>query len=307
MGKFKGVITAILTSFDKDGNIFEDGIRNQIKYLNDNYIQNVFICGSYGAFPVMNTKERIQVADVAVKEAKKNFMKTIVHIGSTSTREAVDLAKHAEDIGADAISAVVPYYYSTTIYNEKHFLKYFEEIISNVNIDVHCYNNAKTTGVNVSPSLLGKFIDLGLKGIKDGGSDMGSMLEMIDVVKEKKVNFDYYPSSTSSLITGFFVGATSCISGVSLSLPRSIINIYDNMLAMNIGKAITIWKEVMKARSILGKRCGRAIATYEVLNSKGVNVGTCRAPWYKLNSRASLEMIKELQEFGVNTNDKFFR
>ncbi len=302
MGNFIGIITAIITSFNKDGSIFEDGIRNQIKYLHDNGIENLFICGSYGAFPVMTTDERKQVADVSVTTAKKLFMNSIVQIGSPSTNIAVELAKHAEDIGADAISAVVPFYYSTTIYKEKDFLKYFEEIISNVSIDVHCYNNTHTTGFNVSPSMLGKLIDLGLTGIKDIGGNMGHILEMLDVIKSKDVDFDYYPSSTASLITGFLCGAKSCISGVSLSVPMMINNIYGYMLNEDASKAMEIWKKVMKVRSILGKRSGRAIAAYEVLNSRGVNVGTCRAPWQKLTSSESLDMILELKGIGVNIN-----
>jgi len=306
MEKFNGIITPILTSFNKDGSIFGDGIRNQIKYLHDNYINNIFVCGSYGAFPVMSTVERMQVADIAVTAARKHFMNTIVHVGSTSTRIAIELAQHAEDIGAHAVSAVVPYYYSTTIYEEKHFIKYFEDIISSVDIDVHCYNNSHTTGFTVTPSMLGKLIDLGLTGIKDIGGNMGHVLEMLNVVKSKGVNFDYYPSSTASLITGFLLGANACISGVSLTLPNSIQNIYGYMLNMNLVEAMKIWENVMKVRSILGKRCGRPVAAYEVLNAKGVNVGTCRSPWIKLKNEEAMKMIKELHDTGVVINDRFF-
>lgn len=307
MKNFNGIITAIITPFNKDGTIFTEGIYNEIEYLRENGIENLFICGSYGAFPLMTTEERKYVAQTAVEAANHHFMKSIVQVGSPSTKTAVELAKHAEDIGAHAISAVVPFYYSTTIYKEKDFLKYFEEIISNVSIDVHCYNNTHTTGFNVSPSMLGKLIDLGLTGIKDIGGNMGHVLEMLDVIKSKGLEFDYYPSSTASLITGFLCGAASCISGVSLSVPRMITNIYGHMLNAEVGKAMEIWKKVMKVRSILGKRSGRAIAAYEVLNSRGVNVGTCRAPWQKLTSSESLDMLLELKEVGVNIYDRFFR
>lgn len=307
MGKFNGIITAIITPFNKDGTIFTEGIYNEIEYLHGNGIENLFINGSYGAFPLMTTSERKYVAQIAVEAASHHFMKSIVQVGSPSTKTAVELAKHAEDIGANAVSAVVPFYYSTTIYKEKDFLKYFEEITSNVSIEVHCYNNIHTTGFNVSPSMLGKLIDLGLTGIKDIGGNMGHVLEMLDVIKEKDVEFDYYPSSTASLITGFLCGADSCISGISLTVPKMINNIYGHMLNSDVRTAMVIWKKVMKVRTILGKRSGRAIGAYEVLNSRGVKVGTCRAPWQKLKGDESMQMIKELHEIGVNINDRFFR
>ena len=58
--------------------------------------------------------------------------------------------------------------------------------------------------------------------MKDGGSDMGRMLEMINTIGP--TDFDYYPSSTSSLITGFLLGGDSCISGVSLACPSQIMS-----------------------------------------------------------------------------------
>jgi len=226
-------------------------------------------------------------------------MKVIVQVGSTSTEDAVKLARHAEEAGADAVSAVVPFYYSTTIYNEDTFLNYYDSIIKAVAIPVHSYNNPNTTGFNVSPAFLEKLIDAGLQGIKDGGSDMGRMLDMLKVVEKKKVDFDYYPSSTSSLITGFLLGACSCISGVALSAPELVIDIYHSMQNNDIEKASKLYEQVMQVRSVLGKKSGRAIAAYDVLHAKGVEVGTCKLPWQRLNKEDSKWLIDELKKLEV--------
>jgi dihydrodipicolinate synthase/N-acetylneuraminate lyase len=296
MEKFKGIITPIITPFNKHGGIFLEGIENEIRYLHRNNIENLFICGSYGAFPLLSTDERKLVAEVATRVAQKFNMRSIVQIGALSTGDAVELAKHAEYIGADAISAVVPFYYSSTIYREYDFVKYFDDIISSVDIDVHCYNNPGTTGVNISPDVLSQLIDLGLTGIKDGNTNMGKMLEMINTIRNKGVNFDYYPSSTASFITGFLLGAKSCISGLSLTVPSFIRFIYNNMYRNSVYDATRKWQVVMKVRDILGKRCGRAIAAYTVLNSRGIDVGTCRLPWRRLRSSEAEDMMKELSE-----------
>ena len=298
MAKFKGIITAILTPFMKDDSVCSLGTINQIRYLKQYGIDNIFVCGSYGAFPTMEPKERKLVAQTAVDACKTHGMKCIVHVGSTSTGIAIDLAKHAQDIGADAVSSVVPFYYSGTFYGADEYLNYFHDLINSVNIDVHGYNNPRTTGYNISPSFLGKMIDIGLKGIKDGGSDMGRMLEMLDVVKDKE--FDYYPSSTSSLITGFLMGVESCISGVSLSVPELIMSIYNDMKNENVERATKTWKKVMKIRSILGMFGARAVAAYNVLDWKGIYVGTCRLPWIGLNKKQANTMISKLLEAGID-------
>jgi dihydrodipicolinate synthase/N-acetylneuraminate lyase len=299
MTKFKGIIPAIITPFNEDGSVFEAGVENELHYLYQHGFRNIFACGSYGAFPTMSIEERKLVAERVIKFCRQKNMKTIIQIGSTSMDMALELAKHAEDSGADAVSSVVPFYYSSTIYTEYDFTKYFENIVKAVSIDVHCYNNVNTTGFNVSPKFLGELIGIGVCGMKDGGSDMGRALQMLDVIRDKNCEFDYYLSSTASLIIGFLIGVESCISGVALSVPELIMNIYESMLSKDLDCALNLYKKVMKVRSVLGSRSGRAIAAYDVLNYKGVNVGTCKAPWNKLNETSVEQMIEELKELGV--------
>ncbi len=299
MVKFKGIIPAIITPFNEDGSIFKEGIKNELDYLYKFGYRNVFACGSYGSFPVMNVEQRETVAKCVIDHCQHLGMKTIIQIGSTSTYDGVRLAQHAEFCGANAVSSVVPFYYSNTIYTEDDFLRYYEEIIKSVDIvDVHCYNNPNTTGFNVSPNFLKRLIDIGITGIKDGGSDMAKMLEMLNVIREKKYDFfDYYPSSTSSLITGFLLGVQSCISGVALSCPKLVMDIYNNMMNTNIPLALCSYQKVMKIRSILGAKSGRAITAYDVLNTKGIDVGTCKAPWQRLKQDDVIWLLKELEKF----------
>lgn len=300
MVKFKGLIPAIITPFNENGTIYNQGIKNQLEYLYKFGYRNVFACGSYGSFPVMTVDEREIVARDVINSCQQLGMKTIIHIGSTSTYDAVRLAQHAEFCGANAISSVVPFYYSNTIYTEDDFLRYYEEIIKSVHVvDVHCYNNPNTTGFNVSPNFLKRLMNIGITGIKDGGSDMGRMLEMLNVIREKKYDFfDYYPSSTSSLITGFLLGVQSCISGVALSYPKLVMDIYNNMMNTNIPLALRLYQKVMKFRAILGSKGGRAIAAYDVLNEIGVDVGTCKAPWQRLKQDDAELMLEELEKVG---------
>lgn len=294
--KFKGIIPAMITSFNKDGKLYYDGLINELEYLYESGFKNVFVCGSYGSFPLLNPSERISIADIVCKYCSNKGIKTIIHIGSTSTQEAVYLAKAAEICGADAVSSVVPFYYSSTIYTEENYLKHFEEIIKNVSIDVHAYNNPKTTGYNISIDFLKKLIDIGLRGMKDGGADLKRMRKILEMTKY--IEFDYYPSSTKDLIAAFSNGASSCISGVSLSVPELVLEIYENV-QINPEYAKMLHEKVMKVRSILGHNWARAIAAYDVLNTKGIDIGTCRSPWIKLNENESLWLIDELKKLGI--------
>lgn len=299
MPQFWGIIPALITPFNHNGEVYAQGVENEVAYLHANGMRNIFILGSYGSFPVMTTEERMKMADLTLKSAKARNMKVIVQIGSPSTEIAVQLARHAESLGVDAISAVVPFYYSSTIYSETDILRYYETIVNAVSVPVHNYNNANTTGFNVSPAFLGKLIDIGLRGIKDSGSEMERILNMIKVVQNKGVDFDYYPASTSSLITGFLLGAQSCISGVSLSVPSLVNAIYEGMMKGDTADAIRLYERVMEVRSLLGKHGGRAIAAYDVFHARGIDIGTCKPPWQRLSRENADWLINGLKKLGV--------
>lgn len=299
MAQFTGIIPAIITPFDYQGGIYECGIKNQIRYLHNNGIKTVFACGSYGAFPLMTEGERIKMMRFVTKECKDLGMKVIIHIGSTTTDSAYCLARMAEIMGADAVSSVVPFYYSKTIYDMQTFVRYFERLTKSVKIPVHVYNNPKTTGFNVTPADLRVLIKAGVRGIKDGGADLVKMMEMFNVINESGVDFDYYPSSTSMLVPGFLYGAKSCISGVCLSVPTLIMSIYEMLSIGDVKTAVDLHKKALEVRRVLGSYTGRAIAAYDVLKYKGIDVGTCREPWVRLGKSDRDYMLNQLRELEV--------
>ena len=135
--------------------------------------------------------------------------------------------------------------------------------------------------------------------MKDGGSDMGRMLTMLEIIGECNYTFDYYPSSTSSLITGFLLGVNSCISGVSLTVPRLALSIYNAMIMGQVDHAVDLYRDIMKVRAVLGARTSRAIAAYHTLQAKGVDVGICRAPWESLNDRDEFWLFEELLKLEI--------
>ena len=109
MKKFSGVIPPVITSFDKQGKFNESAQREVISFLKDK-VNGFYPVGTYGSGPLMSVKERKKVAKTIVDEVNGD-VPVIIHVGSINTEQAVDLARHAESIGADAVGAIPPYYY----------------------------------------------------------------------------------------------------------------------------------------------------------------------------------------------------
>jgi len=289
--KLKGVIPAILTSFDENDNIYEKGIINQIDYLKNNNIESLFIGGSYGSFALMNTSERKKLIRCSLLKANEYGMKSIVQVGFPSTRDTIELAKFAENEGASIISSVVPYYYSGSILSEDDILRHFEILCASIKIPVHCYNNPKNTGFDISPEFFKKLINTGLLGIKDGGGSIERLAKILRLVKESDLSIDYVAGSTSLLFVSVVSGANGC---VSLVEPKLLIKYFNACYEKRIDDALILQDKVLDIRNILQRYGPRAISCYDILNYKGIDVGTCRLPWRRLSTNNSKNLISDL-------------
>ena len=105
--KFEGIVPALLTPFDKDEEVNYDAAAALTDRLIGQGIGGLFVCGSTGEWWTLSQDERKQVLETVV-QAAAGRTKIMVHVGSTSTRFATELARHAESIGADAVSALPP-------------------------------------------------------------------------------------------------------------------------------------------------------------------------------------------------------
>ena len=92
---FEGIYPPVIVSFTKDGDIYEKGIRNVIRYLMSEGVHGFFINGSYGSCALMTIEERKRVAEI-IHDEVSGRLPIITHVGEASTRATIELAKHAE-------------------------------------------------------------------------------------------------------------------------------------------------------------------------------------------------------------------
>lgn len=107
---FKGVIPAVLTVFDKEENIDEVGMRQLVSFLIDKGVNGLYLTGSTGEGFTMTSEERKKVVEIVIDETAGR-VPVVVHVGAIGTKISIDLAKHAESVGADGISSVPPFYW----------------------------------------------------------------------------------------------------------------------------------------------------------------------------------------------------
>ena len=143
----KGIYSALLISFDEQGNLDEQGIRNIINYNIDVMkVDGLYVGGSTGENFMISTNMKKQIFQI-VKDEVKNRVKLIAQIGSIDLYEAVELGKYATELGYDSLSAVTPFYYK---FNFEEIKNYYMTIVNETNNDMIIYSIPFLTGVNMS-------------------------------------------------------------------------------------------------------------------------------------------------------------
>jgi len=152
---FKGSIVAIVTPF-KDGGVDEEGYRALIEFQIENGTNAIVPCGTTGESATLNMEEHRRVIDIAVKAVNKR-VPVIAGTGGNSTSEAIELTRHAKEVGADASLQVTPYYNKPT---QEGLYQHFKAIAEAVPLPQVLYNVPGRTGLNMLPSTVARLAEL---------------------------------------------------------------------------------------------------------------------------------------------------
>lgn len=286
--KFSGVYPAVITPFTAEGEVDVEKLSNYINYLSDR-VDGLFVGGSYGSGPIMSVAERKTLAEVTIKTAAGR-VPVIMHIGTTNLNDTLELAKHAEAVGADAIAAVTPFYYRHTTDVIK---AYYRDIINAVNIPVILYNNPKYSNFTVSGDLLAELADMGLEGVKDSSADIALFYDFM--AKVKKPGFLFLIGSQTHLLPAVVAGAHGCVSGLSNAFPAFIKEIYEDCKAGKFAEARELQLKANLLRSVTGS--GIPVPFYHaVLPMLNVDIGLPKRPFLPLPEKEVERIRKALEE-----------
>lgn len=286
---FSGIIPPVLTCFDKEGKVDEGRQREIVRYLS-NHVQGFYPCGTYGSGPLMSVPERKRVAEIVIKEKGKAFV--IVHVGAANTADAVDLAKHAEAAGADAVGAIPPYYYA---YSQDQLLGYYRAIIKAVKIPVFVYNNPELSRNPVAPDTLRVLADEGLAGVKDSDFDIVTFYNFLNAVK--KPGFKFIVGTEAIAAAALDAGAVAVIAGLANALPEYMQEFYATWKKGDPAATAKKQLEVIQVRNAL--KLGPTLTmTYAILRMRGFDPGYPRAPFTEISDELYKKAQAQLKSLG---------
>jgi 4-hydroxy-tetrahydrodipicolinate synthase len=172
-----GATTALITPF-KDGKLDEVTYEKLINRQINNGIDAVCPVGTTGESATLSHDEHKLCIEIAVATCKGTNTKVLAGAGSNATHEAVDIAKHAQSCGADAIFSVSPYYNKPS---QEGLYQHYKAIASSVEIPVMLYNVPGRTGVDILPETVIRLFDdvSNIYGIKEATGSLERAIELL--------------------------------------------------------------------------------------------------------------------------------
>ena len=165
---FKGSIVALITPF-KNNKIDEERYASLIHYHISNGTKGLVPAGTTGESPTLDHDEHKKVIEIAIKESNGKIP-VIAGTGSNSTSEAIELSKHAENAGANALLIVTPYYNKPT---QEGLYQHYKTINDNVGIPIIIYNIPPRSVVDMSVDTMARLYELkNIAGVKDATADL---------------------------------------------------------------------------------------------------------------------------------------
>ena len=236
---FKGVNTALITPF-KDGQIDKIALRDLVNWQIQQGVHGLVPVGTTGESPTLSHEEHDEVIEITVTEAAGR-VPVIAGAGSNNTSEAIRLAKHAEEVGANAVLIVSPYYNKPTQQGLKaHFLSIADELSS---IPLIVYDIPGRSIVSVKDELLAELAKhKNIIGIKDATGDAARPARLSNLIGDEFCQLSGDDATAFSYLASGGHGMISVVSNVA---PKLYSDMYNSFCAGDIKTGMEINKKLM--------------------------------------------------------------
>jgi len=274
--RLHGIITALVTPFSGNGQVDEEALRQLVQFQIKSGVNGLFPLGTTGMGPAMEPDERKHVAEIVVKETQGR-LPVIVQVGATDPNVSVDLAKHAESFGADAVACLTPFYYHP---GTDSIIAHYKRLAASTKLPVLVYNIPSNTGNNVDAKLLVQLSRIpNIVGVKDSSRDFSQLLDYLGSVPQ---GFTVINGTDSYLFSAFCAGVSAGVSATANPFPELFVEMYEAYKASDLSKGARLQKKIHSLRTAMNNP--PLAPLLEVLKMRGLKSGNVRPPLRQMNT-----------------------
>jgi len=293
MKELKGICAASCTPFKEHGEeVDEDALKVHLDYLIGAGVHIILVCGGTGEFAYLRPEEKKRIVEVSAKHINSRTG-LMVQTSAINTTDAVEYAKHAENVGADGLLVLPPYFEGP---NADGVYYHYEKIAKAVSIPIVTYNIPVHSGFDITAQFFKRLMEIdNIKYIKDSTGNFIRIRELIKAVGDKaKVFNGADPIAFEALIAG----AVGCIWGAANVMPKESVQLYNLIMANNLVKAKELWERMLPANLFFWNHIYNS-SVKAATNLSGRKVGECRRPVQPLKDFELAELKRALKPLGI--------
>lgn len=286
---FKGACSAVPTPFNEKGVNIEE-FKKFLEFQIENNIDGIIVCGTTGESSTMTKEEKIQVIKCAV-EVSNGRIPIIAGTGSNNTLQSIEMSKIAQDLGADGVLLVTPYYNKTT---QTGLIEHYRAIANSISIPIILYNVPSRTGLNINPETCWELSKIeNIVAIKEASGNLSQVAQIAHLCGN---NLYIYSGNDDQAIPICSLGGIGVISVLSNIQPLYTHNMILDFLNGNIESAknkqlnaIPLINSLFSEVNPIPVKCA--------LNNIGFDFGIPRLPLVEMSVEKKENLVKEQKKF----------
>lgn len=289
---FRGSGVALVTPMHEDGAINYDMLKTLLDFHLSNNTDALILCGTTGESATLSAKERTKMIEFAVKHVGGRIP-VVVGTGSNNTQTALELSLNAQELGADGLLIVTPYYNKTS---QKGIVEHFTHIADRVKTPIILYNVPSRTGLNIVPETYKELSKhQNICATKEAAGDISAVAKIISLCGD---DLKVYSGNDDQIVPMLSLGGIGVISVLANICPKETHNMVMDYLNSNIQKAAKSQLYYLKLINALFSDVN-PIPVKEALDLMGYNCGKCRLPLVKMNDNAKGKLKDVLNKYGL--------
>ena len=289
---FTGSGVAIVTPMNSDGSVNYDEYGKLIDYQIENGTDAIIACGTTGESATMDAKEHCKVIEYTIKRVNKRIP-VIAGAGSNDTAFAAELSVEAENLGADAILSVTPYYNKT---NQGGLVRHYNYIADKVNIPIILYNVPSRTGCNIKPETYAQLCKHpNIKATKEANGDLSALVRTMALCGD---DLDVYSGEDSQAFSITAMGGCGVISVFANVCPKESHDLIQKALDGDFKGSFEIQKKYIALMDALFSDVN-PIPVKAAMNMLGWNCGACRLPLGEMTPQGNKALEDCLRSYGL--------
>ncbi|PIF33906.1 4-hydroxy-tetrahydrodipicolinate synthase [Flavobacterium sp. 9] len=286
---FKGIIAYPITPFDKDEKVDIELYKTLLERLIVSGSHAVAPLGSTGVMPYLTDQEKEAII-IATIEQVNGRVPVLVGVSNLTTEKTIYHAKFAEQAGANAVMIIPMSYWKLT---DDEIVAHYNAVANQISISIMAYNNPATGGVDMSPALLKRLLEIpNVTMIKESTGDVQRMHYLR---RELGDDVAFYNGSNPLALAAFSAGASGWCTAAPNLIPKLNLDLHHAIQNNDLDEAQKVfYKQLNLLKFIVNKGLPRAIKAG--LEIQGINGGFLRSPLKPLTESEIVEFKLILEE-----------